>query len=335
MSVDSFAPKLEEAIDYNPNVGVEGVHIWGAPGSGKSNLATYIAWLCMERQGDKLLLRGDRFCEWQHYLNRGRQITLWIPKEAKGKWQYSDSQYEDLIKDAGVEIVEDEGWNEFNIMRHLRKDDVDILVMHDICFPLALKGWFWAKIFLQLINRIQLIDQAICFLDHEAGVLLPEIALSESKEAGSHWKAVNRICEYFVDFRKALVRPILISQLEGEINWRLRQKCMFTIVKKGTISTGFPEDVRELGVRQAIDEYILVSARKLYRPHNKARKFPEHKPRIKMIPTEYIPIPETEKKQPCDWTPMAERARVLGLSYDNIAYIVERDKATVYRRLKR
>ena len=192
-----------------------------------------------------------------------------------------------------MEVIDNESVDDFKIMHHF--NEVDILILHDICFPLALKGWFWAKVFLQLVNRIEWTEAAIAYLDHEAGVLLPEIALSESKGAGSHWRAVNQICEYFVDFRKALIRPLLISQLEGEINWRLRQKCMYTVVKKGAISTAFPENVREIGIRQAIDEFILVSARQLYRPHNKARKFPEHKPRIKMIPTDYIPVPEIQK----------------------------------------
>jgi len=124
----------------------------------------------------------------------------------------------------------------------------------------------------------------ITYLDHEAGVLFPEIALSESKEADSHWKAVNRICELFVFFRKALIRPMFVSQMESEINHRLRGKCLFSIIKKGVAGKFQPEQVRMEAPKQRVDQFIVSIGKELYTRWNEAKKFAETDKVWKMIP---------------------------------------------------
>lgn len=286
---------LQDSIWYDLDVGVESNHFWGFPGSGKSNLGLHMADLCITETQDKLLLRGDRFAEWQHYLLKPAfKIHLVIPLEAKDKYRYLPYGSEKLFHKHNLTVTTEDSYLDIQKDPMTYFADHDIVVILDINFPLGQKGWFWANIFEALVNRMEYTDRAISFLDHEAGILLPEIALSELKDAKNHWKAVNRVCELFVDFRKALIRGILISQLEGEINWRIRQKCMFNIIKQGIAGRIMPKQVQKEAPRQRIDQFIVVVGKELYTRGNVAPKYPEVSPRLKMIPIAPIEIEEEE-----------------------------------------
>ena len=298
---------IRDFIWYDPDVGVESLHIWGLPGSGKSNLALHLVDLAMKGTQDKVLLRGDRFAEWQHFLLRpNTKLHLVIPAEAAGKYRYiipkgSHPSVEEmhywLEQEYKVTVTTDDSYEyiQNNPMSYFENHDIVILM--DVNFPLGQKGWFWSKVFRSLLNRFEFTDRAITYLDHEAGILFPEIALSESKEAKNHWKAVNDVCESFVDFRKGLIRTILISQLEGEINWRIRQKCMYSIIKQGIAGRNMPKQIIKEAPRQRIDQFICVIGRELFTRENIAPKYPEISPRLKVIPLDVIELIEPEKEE--------------------------------------
>lgn len=276
---------IMDFIWYPPQIGVEGLHIWGFPGSGKTNLGMTLAEMCMAETGDKLLLRGDRFCEWRHFMSCGYPMHLVIPKEVEDQLHPVNIDLEDWATEPQFTV---------SYLPHDKIDVVDlllnttILVLYDACFALAAKGWFWAKVFEQLVNRTQLENTVITYLDSEAGILLPEIALSESKKARGHWRAVNKVCELFVDFRKGLIRPILISQLEAEINHRIRMKCLFNIIKQGVVGKGFPLQVVRDAPNQRVDQFIIAVGKQLYTRGNVAPKYPEDPDIRKLIATQSI-----------------------------------------------
>ena len=266
---------IENFIRYNPKIGVEGCHIIGFPGSGKSNLGNMILSWCLAETDDMGLMRGDLFAEWRHFTNYNYPIKILIPEKLVGKIKCVNFS----LDNHDWESFDPSSWN---IMDHMIPHG--ILVLYDAGFTLASKGWFWADVFEQLVQRSERIDQVITYLDHEAGVLFPEIALSESKEADSHWKAVNRICELFVFFRKALIRPMFVSQMESEINHRLRGKCLFSIIKKGVAGKFQPEQVRMEAPKQRVDQFIVSIGKELYTRWNEAKKFAETDKVWKMIP---------------------------------------------------
>ena len=271
---------LARFIWWKPEIGVEHLQIIGFPGSGKSNLGNGIVATCIDENNDCVILRGDIFAEWRHFTNYKYPIHLMIPEAAKNSIAYINFSLDDLAKD---EYFSYSYFNhlDFRIIDHLEPGK--ILVLYDGAFDLASKGWFWANIFHQLVLRTKLVDHVITFLDNESGNLLPEIALSESERAKSHWKAVNHMCELFVYFRKGLIRPIFISQLEAEINHRIREKCHYKIHKKGVASKQYPRQIQEAAPRQRVDQYIISVGKELYTRHNVSEKFKETKEVWKMV----------------------------------------------------
>lgn len=168
-------------------------------------------------------------------------------------------------------------------MKFLKKEE--ITVIYDACYSLSSRGWLWYDIFDQLVKRVgDTVEIAVAYLDHEAGIMFPEIALSATKEANSHWKAVNKTCESFVDWRKGMIRPLLISQLESEIIHRIRDKCIAKAHKKGVLSKRYPEPLVRAVARQRVDEYSLSLARELYTRGNTMPKFKEISHVWKMVP---------------------------------------------------
>lgn len=259
--------------------------MWGFPGSGKSNFGLMLVDKCITQTEDKVLLRGDRFCEWRHFMASGFRMCLVIPKKARDHITEVNISLEEWAEEEHFDVmyVDHEKINVVELFI-----GVDILIFYDACFTLAARGWFWAGIFEQLVNRTTLTNTVITYLDHEAGVLLPEIALSESLKAKGHWRAVNKICELFVDFRKGLIRPILISQLEGEINHRLRQKCLFNVIRQGIASKGFPPEVQEAVIRQLVNMYTITIGKKVYTRGNTNTKYPEDPQVRKLICAQLI-----------------------------------------------
>jgi hypothetical protein len=321
--------RIEDFIWYPVNVGVEGLHMWGFPGSGKTNLGLLLAEMCMKETKDKLLLRGDRFCEWRHFMTSGFSMCLVIPVAAMHHIHEVNIELKEWDEDENFTVIY-EHHEDLQVLDFLQK--YDIVVLYDACFSLAARGWFWANIFEQLVNRIVLTNTVITYLDSEAGILLPEIALSESVKARGHWRAVNKVCELFVDFRKALIRPILISQLEAEINHRIRMKCMFNIIRQGVVGKGFPHQVVKEAPDQLINQFIMAVGKQLYTRGNIAPKYPEDpyvRKLIAKLTIEHLTAEEDNGHEDTD-KDKAKRMRELGYSYDNIAYVLDKAKSTVW-----
>jgi len=277
---------ISRFIYWDPDIGLEQSHFFGFHGSGKSNLAHLVLSYCLEN-GEMGLMRGSMNCEWRHFLLYDYPMKMLIPKQLKPiensvtcllfnsldhlkrefsfNWDYFDPEKVDIIK-------------------HLEPGG--ILVIYDEPFSLASRGWFWAKTFKKLKYRIEKHTIPVAYVEHEAGILFPEVALSESKKAQSHWCAVNEVCEMFVDFRKNFIRSILISQLESEVNHRLRDKCIYAIIKKGVVGKRYPEEVRKEAPQQRVDQFISSVGKELYIRGNESPKFDEISEIWKMVPSE-------------------------------------------------
>ena len=340
--VSSTRADIQNWLEWNENIGVMGLHIFGFPGSGKSNLANILISYCLE-QGDMILTRGSMNCEWRHFSKiLDYKIKILIPEELAGDKGIKFHGFE--LKDHDHEYFKPE---EFKIMDHLERGE--ILVIYDAAFDLASRGWFWAGIFQQLIRRTEKCDAPVTYLDHEAGILFPEIALSGSKDAQNHWKAVNKITELFVDFRKNLVRPILLSQLPSEINHRLRDKCLFTIIKQGVAGKHYPEQVREEAPQQLVNQFISSIGKGPYIRWNTSEKFKEIKKMWKMVPQKELSlfVEEIAVKLPthicghCGWKWVAKvkepkscpscrmYGKVFSTKFDEIEEIFDEDETIV------
>lgn len=275
----TLKPYLKEYVNYNPKIGTEALHIIGIPGTGKSNIGFKVFHDCIAK-GECGLLRGDRFSEWRHYLNYKaiKNITILIPKDANI-----------VCKDIPAEIEKTFQFVDFSqlqITDYLQPHE--IVVCYDNCYDLASRAWFWIEMFEQCLERTEdhLYNIPIAHMDHEAGVIWPEIAQSDRgiKKGLNHWKAVARLCELFVEFRKALIRPIFLSQLEGEIKWQLRLKCMWQIYRQGRASDQAPKPVKKSTVFQRIDQFIVVVGGGLYSRENTIPEFKEIETVWRMIP---------------------------------------------------
>ena len=284
-----IVPTLDAFVNFNPKVGTEGLHITGFPGSGKSNMANRIFLDCMKRQ-NMGLLRGDRFAEWRHlvnYLNKYElRIIVLMPENYEDYEMVNFPDFNTLAQ-YGV-IFQLVKYPIVNIMEFMNEGT--IVVVCDFMLDLKDKGWLWVGIFEQLINRVKNIDMPITYLDHEAGIMLPEIALSDTKKSRSHWMAVNRMCELYVDFRKALIRPIFVSQLEHEIKHQIREKCIFRIHRQGIVSHRNPENIQKRAPKLPLNHYIITIGRELYNPNCTVRKFKETTDIWKMVPTAMLAL---------------------------------------------
>jgi len=279
-------------LNYRETVGVEGLHITGLPGTGKSNMASMLALFSLQK-GEHVIMPGDRFCEWRHFLNYpkscGVQVIIpsdkmckltYVPEELKGKYPFKEvDSYKDL-----------------NIMKYLEdKKKPQVLAVYDACFKISDRALLWVEILKQLINRITFLDDAIVILFHEAGNYWPQMARDK------HWAAVDDFAELIVDCRKGLVRPILISQLDNEIEHRIRGKCMVRIMRKGWGSDKLPKPLKKAIPFTALNEYQIQYGG-LYVRENKVGLFEEKKVIYKIIPGGYIngesPLPSNQEEKP-------------------------------------
>ena len=277
-------------IDYRPTVGVEAAHIIGLPGTGKSNMASALAVYCMKK-GEHLLIPGDRFCEWRHYLNYRKtcRVKVIIPSK---KMVELTTVPEDLLE-ANYFIPLDD-YKQLDVIKYLDDDKPTVLAVYDACFSIVDRSRLWVEILTQLSNRTKFLDNAITVLFHEAGIYWPEMA------RGDHWKYVDDFSNLFVDCRKGLVRPILVSQLENEVESTIRGKCMVRIHRKGVGSIRLPEPLRRVIPYTALNEYHYQYGG-LYVRRNLVEYFKEKKILYKIIPHRYIdgdslPTHHLEKK---------------------------------------
>ena len=279
MKIISIDINIDSWINYNKAVGVEGLHITGLPGTGKSNMANLLAWYCLQK-GEHLLLPGDRFCEWRHFLDYPStcRVKVIVPSSEMVELKYHPEKIEDykiFIKlDSYENIVEE-------VNKVLKEDTPTVLAIYDACFKPADRAALWVILVENLINRFYHIDKAIGILFHESGNYWPEMARS------NHWKAVDDFCSLFVDCRKGLVRPIIISQLDAEVETRIRGKCMVKVHRKGWGSRKLPTPLKESIPFTAINEYQYQYGG-LYVRYNTIDLFKEKKIIYKIIPCRYI-----------------------------------------------
>ncbi len=261
-------------INYRPNVGVEGIHIIGLPGTGKTNQASLLAVYCMEK-GEHIVMPGDRFCEWRHFLDYDCNVKVLIPKTKELELiGYVPEWLEDK------EYIISTDYQKLDIFKYLETDPT-VLAIYDACFGIADRAQLWVYVLRQLLNRNKFIDHAIALLFHEAGIYWPENA------RGEHWGAVEDFANLFVDCRKGLVRPILESQLQTEIYHLIRMKCMAAVHRKGFPSRRLPDPLQKVIPYTALNEFHFQYGG-LYVRKNIIDKFQEKKILYKMVPRRYI-----------------------------------------------
>jgi hypothetical protein len=275
-----ISPYIANFVNYKANVGTEACHVIGLPGTGKSNIANLLFTHCM-KQGNYGIVHGDRFCEWRHFLNYPKhikEILILIPEELSPQ----DTEIVRVPQDIQESFVR-VNFQTLDFTSTLKPHRV--VVVYDACYDIASQAWLWVKIFDQMVNRkLPYCDNPLTYLNHEAGVLFPEIALSETKLALNQWLAVNTFCEQFVFFRKALIRPILVSQIESEMKHQIRLKCMWQVYRQGRAGRGSPDDIKMAATRLRLDQFSVVVGGGLYSKWNKADKFREISTIWKMIP---------------------------------------------------
>lgn len=284
-----------EFINEKPHIGTEALHVMGLPGTGKSLLAMGVFRLCIKK-GDKGLVHGDRFCEWRHYYNYRetfKKIRILIPQE-----MYPLDEHIAMIRIPTIakNDMYKEDFSKLDITKHL--EECDLVIVYDAPYDISSTAWLWVNIFRQCIGRysMELVDKSITYLCHESGVYWPEVALSESKLAKNHWWAVNTFAELFVYFRKALIRPILVSQLESEIKWQIRHKCMYKVFKQGETAGASPRPLRRATAKLLINQFNLQvgGPQGLYQRWVPVSKFTESKEVWKMIPKTLLTFGDKE-----------------------------------------
>ena len=265
---------IKDWIHYNPNVGVEALHMIGLPGTGKSNMSSGLLQKCL-RKGELLVMPGDRFCEWRHFPPHPKfptKIKILIPK-------WVEIFYHNFKPNGWFHEVD---FNELNIFDYLDNEH-KLLVIYDQHIPLSRRSMLWANIAEQLLNRTVYLEVAIGLLFHEAGIYFSEFS------HGDQWRAIKKFEELFVEFRKGLVRTLLVSQLDTEIESTIRKKCMYACIRKTKLSRSgnWAKPLVKKAPFTALNQYHWVFGG-LYNRDNTINKFFEKKTIMKMIPVSSI-----------------------------------------------
>ena len=258
-------------IKYNPNVGTLGLFHFGLPGSGKSNFQSGLFQMCL-RRGEFLIMPGDRFCEWRHFPNHKHfptKMQILVPKFSDGQ----DIHYHNFKKNNWFIDVDFEDLDIFQFLDEEKR----MLVVYDQHLSMANRVYLWVNIFQQLLDRTEYLDTAFGLFFHEAGIYFDEFA------EGEHWKAIRLFSSLFVEHRKALVRPVFLSQLESEVKSTIRKKCPFHIIRKSFLSKSYAKSLRKAAPFTAIHQYHFVYGG-IYIKSNVTNKFWENKEIYKMIP---------------------------------------------------
>lgn len=274
--MSSIDISIEDWLYYRKNIGVEGLHITGLPGTGKSNMANLLAYYCLT-EGEHLVLPGDRFCEWRHFEDYPKTCNLKviIPSEKMCELKFHPKWLEE--KDYFIRL---DSYVDLDLEDYLTNKST-VLAIYDACFRIADRAKLWVYITEQLLNRFYCLDKSIIFLFHEAGNYWPEMARD------THWKSVDDFASLFVDCRKGLIRPVLISQLPAEVEHRIRDKCMVKVLRKGWGNKKMPPPLAESVPYTSINEYQYLYGG-LYVRYNLVEEFKEKKISYKIIPRSYI-----------------------------------------------
>lgn len=245
-------PQIDHMINYLPEVGPEPVGIFGAYGSGKSNLGYKIGHYCLKR-GDALLFKGDNFCEWRHLLDHGSRKTkdLWTvnllyPIDVDLFW-YPAGAKEKIVQEYNLNLIPIslDDFNAEAVMKYLKAREV--LAVYDTFLSQEARTLFWTELAETLVSRRKLNDTCITWIDNEASLLAPINA------AKKQYKYIARLAEAFVEFRKATVRPIWVAQIETELDWRISKKISYRL---------YPGDLIPVAsMPNAVRNHVLFSRR--------------------------------------------------------------------------
>lgn len=127
----------------------------------------------------------------------------------------------------------------------------------------------------------------------------------------------------------------MISQMEAEINHRIRGKCTYKIIKKGVVDKSYHKAIVKEAPQQLVNQFISTVGKHHFIRFNEAPKFKEIKDIWKMVPGwDYLDMPLYVK--PKDDPYAREKAinnklRDLGYSIRKRATIIDRDKMTVQK----
>lgn len=223
---------------------------------------------------------GDRFCEWRHFPYHPKfptKMIVLVPNNVEV--QYFPSK--EKVQQLGTWYEVD--YSDLNVLHYL-DDDHRLVVIYDQHLRLASRTKLWAHVVTQLLNRDPgMLDQkAVGLLFHEAGILFPQNAV------GQQWLAVDEFSERFVECRKGLVRNMMVSQIDTEIESTIRGKCMYGIIRKSTLNKSWPKLVRKVAPFTALNQYQLVLGKGLYLLDNQVGAFYEKKSIFKMVPMHLI-----------------------------------------------
>lgn len=333
-------PDIDDAINFDPKVGPNGIYILGIPGCGKTVTVNRICHQCLQRN-DVLLYRGDINCEWQHLIDKGKNnlpwaINLYYPQEAniifhsKNHWEYVDKYNVELRP---ISLVD------FTPKKLVPKLEAGTLtVIYDEMFELSDRASFWADMAESLVYRRNNLDNCITWIENEAGVLF------QLNASDKHAKAISKIALHFVQFRKNIIRPAWIAQLGNEIDWRISQKlgAEWKIYPgKFVPDRSMPKAVKDSLITAETGRMIIVQGA-LYNKNNINYNFIDFPFPIRMIPPEDKmkyrggESTRTTKHKKYDENDIyIAYSRGKGLSFRNIADLIDLKKTAVGERIQK
>jgi hypothetical protein len=273
-------PEIKDFIDYKKEVGPLQMVYIGYPGSGKSNHVTSIQLQCIGDKREMGLTHGDLSCEWRHFTryrkNKDIDIKVLVPEGIADKifWE-GPAEY-------GPASWIPVDYNKFNIVDYLEPGV--LVVVYDDCFRSFTKTLLWTRIMSDIWRRRIKNDHAVSYFCHEAGNTYPQSATKQQ------WKALDEYSELLVHFRKRKVRAIYVSQLENEIYYRLREKCIWRIYRMAMPSNkSRAKKIIKYFKRQTIKHYHIFFG-EIFRPLNSNPCLEETESEWLMIPHRFIDL---------------------------------------------
>lgn len=288
---------IRDLVEFNPRIGTESCHIFGTMGSGKSNFGYGVILTALLDRKEFAIMPGDVAVEWRHFpmhpsFDLG--ITVLIPR---GEEIFFYPKELERIKEKESWFIET-NYEALNVFKYISKER-PLLVIYDQHLKISDRAKLWANILEQVVRRRVHVKRAINFLMHEAGIIFPESA------RGEHWQSVKEFSETFVETRKMGVRIFFVSQIETELEYTIRRKCNYKIIKKSFLRTEYAKPIRRAAPFLRVDEYILVYGG-MYRLDNTFKETEEFKPIWKMVPPLALENNKSENNLQCGGNSMRE-----------------------------